>query len=236
MFEKFKTLLKESKPLQLVLTLVAGVAIGALFYPTKHIEETVKQKYEEEMKHSEQVHSEQMKQLQETFTKNTESYKKEKKELSSKVTELTQTVHDLKSKQKTAYYKVVKPDGTVEVRRFTESEVTESTTVITQIQKEFKEKVDSIENKWESIHKERVEAIKKVFDKKEEDYKKQIAEFESKKVIDINPRRAGLEVGAMSNGSYYLHPSYDLFGPLFLGVHVQLGTSNAVGGGVGFRF
>lgn len=231
-----KEFVKNSKPVQLVLVLLLGMAIGALFYPTKHIEETMRQKHEEEMKRVTQEHVQKESKLQEIIDKNTQTFKQEKRELESKVTTLTQSVHDLKSKQKTAYYKVVRPDGTIEIKKFSESEVTESTKVITQIQQEFKEKVDSIENKWETIHKQRVAELKLTYDKKEEEYQKKISELETKKVVDINPRRAGLEAGVMSNGSYYLHPSYDLFGPLFLGVHVQLGTSNAVGGGIGFRF
>ena len=237
--QKIKEFISNNRWAQFVLVGVAGIAVGALFYPTKHIEETITQKYEEILAKEKLQHSDEMSKTTEDFLHQLKTSLAQTKELETKISSLTTEVKNLKSKQKTAYYKVVKPDGTIEIKKFTESEVTESTKVITQIQQEFKEKIATIETKWETIHKQRLQEVKSSFDLKEKEYQSKIAEYESKKVVDINPKKAGLELGATTKGAVYIHPSYDIFGPLFLGVHVEgapNGSEFGAGAGVGIKF
>jgi len=240
MWQKIKDVVMASKPLQFLLLFILGVGVGAFFYPTKHIEETVSKKYEQILEQEKEQHATETKTLQENMTKQEESFKQTTTELQSKVSTLSVQVTQLKSKQKTSYYKIVKPDGTVEIKKYSESDVDESTKVITQIQQEFNEKISSIETKWETIHKQRVEQLQSEFDSKEKSYQQTIATLESKKVEDINPKKAGLEVGVNSNKNVYLHPSYDLFGPLFIGVNVEgnpsTGGNFGGGAGLGIKF
>ena len=233
--EKIKEFIKNSKPTQFILILLVGVAIGAIFYPTKHIEETLTQKHEAETKTLKEEHAKETAKLKETVDRITAESTQYRRDTETKITTLTSQVHELKNKQKTAYYKVVRPDGTVEIKKFTESEVNESTKVITQIQQEFKEKVEAIETKWETLHKERVAEIKKDFDSKEQTYKKEIDELKTTKVVDINKKSFGVEAGVLLDKSYYGHVTYDVFGPFFLGLHSQFGTTNTAGAGIGLR-
>ena len=240
MLEKIKDTISNSKILQFIIILVAGIAIGALFYPTKHIEETISQKYEKIVQQEKEQHSIENKKIQEDYSKLQLSSLEQKKELEVKVSSLTTQVHELKSKQKTSYYKLIKPDGTIEVKKFSETDVEESSKVVTQIQQEFKEKVSSIETKWETIHKQRVEELQSKFDSKEKTYQQEISEYKSKRVEDINAKHAGLEVGLNTRGNVYLHPSYDLFGPLYIGVNAEGNIANkndmSAGAGLGIRF
>jgi len=237
MFEKVKNFIKESKPAQLVLVLILGMAIGAIFYPTKHIEERLDTLHQEEIAKIKIEHSIELSHQKEEYSKLAQESAEYHKETESKISSLVTQVTTLKSKQKTAYFKIVKPDGTVEVRRFTESELDASNTVVTSIQKEFKEKVDSIEKKWEQVHLKRVTELKKEFASKEAEYKKTIDELHQEKIVDINKKSFGIEAGGLLNGNYYGHVTYDVFGPFFLGAHSQFGTtSNTAGLGVGIRF
>jgi hypothetical protein len=136
---------------RLVGMLLLGVTIGAIFYPTKRIEEKITQKYEQEIASLKEVHQKEVDSVQEEFVKVASEYHSYHDEMEKKVSSLTVEVRTLQSKQKTAYYKIVKPDGTIEIKKFTESEVNESSKVITQVQEEFKRKVDSIESKWQSM-------------------------------------------------------------------------------------
>ena len=127
------------------------------------------------------------------------------------------------------------------MRKFTESEVDESKQVVTSIQEEFKTKIASIESKWEAIHRSRVEDLRREYDSKTEEYKKKIDELEKSKVVEINKKNFGLEAGLLTNGAGYGHVTYDVFGPIFLGLHAQFGVtpgapSPAGGVGVGLRF
>lgn len=234
--ETLKNFVTNNKWAQFLLVLVAGIAIGALFYPTKHIEETITQKYESEMKTLKEQHAKEEQQSKEALDKQVQEFKSYKSETEIKISKLVVENKDLKSKQKTAYYKIVRPDGTIEIKRFTESEVNESTKVITQIQTEFTQKVEAIEAKWEKIHKERVTSLKKEFDSKEEAYKKEIAEYQSKKVVDINPKKYGIAAGMLLDKSYLVQGEADVFGPVYVGVQGVTGKTNTIGGLLGLRF
>lgn len=226
-----------NKPvIRAAVALLIGVAIGAIFYPTKHIEERERQRYEIELNHVKEEHTKETQQLQETFAKEKQETSHTIQSYEGKITKLTNEIHILKSKTKTAYYKVVRPDGTVEIKKFSESEVNESTQVISKIQEEFKQKIDSIEEKWEKVHKQRLTEIVKQFDSKEQEYTKKIAELEKSKISDVNKKQFGLEAGVTTNLNYYGHATADLFGPVFVGAHAQFGSSSSAGLGLGLRF
>jgi len=241
MFDKLKEFVKNNQWAQFLLVLLAGIAIGAIFYPTKHIEERERQKHELETKTLNETHAKELSQVRDTLDKTTQEFKSQLSESEKRITKLTTENTTLKSSNKTAYYKIVRPDGTIEIKKFTESQVDESRQVITSIQEEFKQKVASIETKWEKVHQERVAAIQKEFTSKEESYKHQIDELEKSKVVDINKKSFGAEVGVLTNLNYYGHVTYDIFGPIFIGLHAQFGLTpsapGAAGGaGLGLRF
>lgn len=236
MLEALKTLVKDSKVVQLLLMFAVGVAIGAFFYPTKHIETKLKEQHDLETKTLNEEHSKELSQIRDTLDKSTQEYKSQLAESDKKISKLTTENTTLKSTQKTSYYKLIKPDGTIEVRKFSETQVDESKQVVTSIQEEFKTKIASIEAKWEKIHEDRVTTLQKEFDAKEESYKHQIDTLEESKVVDINKKSFGIEAGVLTSGSYYGHATYDFLGPIFLGVQAQQGASNSMGAGIGFRF
>jgi hypothetical protein len=236
MLKRIKQLIAGSKILQLILIFLLGMIIGVVFYPTKHIETKLTKIHQEEIATLKEQHQKELSVEHDKYSKLETNSKEYHVQSELNISKLTTQVSTLKSKQKTSYYKLVKPDGTVEIKKFTESEVDESTKVVTSIQEEFKQKIDSIEKKWESIHKDRVAEIQKDFSSKEETYKKTIDELQKSKVVDINKKSFGLEAGALLNGNYYGHVTYDVLGPLFLGLHSQLGTSPTGGAGIGIRF
>lgn len=230
--------LLKNRTVQFILTLVAGVAIGALFYPTKNIEEKVKKEYEQKI---ERV-SEEKEQLRKNLSEKVDELEKEKTELrietSQKITKLTYQIRELESSKKETFYKIIKPDGTIEEKRYTESEVSETSQVITKVREEFDQKVSQIAERWKTVHKRRVEQLKKDFESKESEYKSTIAKLESEKRVEINPKKYGVELGITSDNNYYGHVNVDVFGPLFLGLHTQSNFLNdhSVGAGIGIRF
>lgn len=222
------------------LVLLLGVTIGAIFYPTKKIEEKITSKYEQQISSLKEEHSKEMSKVTEEYKEQLKTSSTRLEETERKVQTLTIQIRDLKTKQKTAKYKIVRPDGTIEEKEFTESETEESTKLISQIQEEFKTKVAQIEEKWSDIHRQRVSEIKKDFDKKETEYQKTIASLEKEKKVTVNEKRFGIEAGIMSDKNYYGHATMDLWGPVFIGVHGTVGakdnTDNSLGAGIGLRF
>jgi cell division protein ZapA (FtsZ GTPase activity inhibitor) len=183
-------------------------------------------------------HSKYTKDLIDKYASVLKENKEIREESEHKITKLTQEVKNLQSKQKTAYYKLIKPDGTIEIKKFSESEVNESTKVITEIQEEFKQKIEAIENKWSEIHKERVVKIQEEFNRKESDYKKTIDELQKSRTVSVNEKKFGIEAGILTDKNYYGHATMDLWGPVFVGVHGELGqnNNNKMGAGLGLRF
>lgn len=235
----FQELLK-SEYFRGTLILLVGITIGAIFYPTKRIEEKVSMKYEQEIASMKEQHSKEVHELTDKYDKQVLENKNLHVESEQKISKLTEEVRTLKSRQKTAYYKIVRPDGTVEIKKFTETEVNESTKVITKIQEEFKQKIDAIETKWSDIHRERVTKLQKDFDSKELDYKHQIEELQKSKSVSVNEKRFGIEAGILTNKNYYGHATMDVWGPTFIGVHGEIAhdnnSSSNLGIGLGLRF
>ena len=218
--------------------LLIGVTIGAVFYPTKKIEEKLTYKFQQEISSLKEVHAKEVQEVAEKYTASLKENKELHIESERKISKLTIENKNLQSRVKTAYYKLIKPDGTIEIKKFTESEVSESTRVVTQIQEEFKTKIDNIETKWSEIHEERVAKLQKDFDSKESGYQKTIEELTKSKTVSVNEKHFGLEAGMMSNKNYYGHATADLWGPVFVGVHGELGANNdnKLGAGIGLRF
>lgn len=225
---------------RLVGVLLIGITIGALFYPTKRIEEKLHKVHQEEMASLKEVHSRETKELTEKYDSAVAESKSVKAESERKISQLTEEVRTLRQRTSTQTYKLVKPDGTIEERTFTESEIDQSSRVVTQIQEEFKQKVESIENRYAVIHAERVTALKREFDSKESEYKKTIDELTKSRTVTVNEKRFGIEAGILTDKNYYGHATMDLWGPIFLGVHGELSSEklngNKMGAGIGMRF
>lgn len=220
-----------------IVILFIGITVGALFYPTRELKETLNKTHQEEISKLNQQHSQEMQKVNEQVTQLQQDNKQLKIDTDLKISKLTQENTTLKSHTRTVHYKLVKPDGTIEERDFTDSDVDESQQVVTSIQTEFKQKVDAIETKWSQIHKERVAELQKEWDSKEQTYKKQIDTLQFTKSEVVNPKKFGIEAGMMTNKDYYGHATMDLWGPIFIGVQGEAGPSNpSMGAGLGIRF
>jgi len=220
--------------------LLIGITVGVLFYPTKRIEEKMTIKHQQEIAVLKEAHSKETHDLSEKLDVATKESKQIKEESEHQLAKMTSEIKTLQSKIKVITYKLVKPDGTIEEKTFSESETNESSQMVTQIKEEFKTKIESIETKYAQIHTERVVAIKKEYDSKEAQYKKTIDELEKSKVTSINEKRFGLEAGITNEKNYYGHATMDVWGPTFVGVHGQVGANgnnaNNMGIGLGLRF
>lgn len=92
-----------------ILILFVGITVGAIFYPTRRVEEKTSAKYEQ-----------QISQMKTEFSQ----YKSLSEE---KITSLTSQVTDLSSHSKVVYEKITRPDGTIEVHQTTVKNTTENT-------------------------------------------------------------------------------------------------------------
>lgn len=219
-----------------ILILIVGITIGVIFYPTKSVVEKTSKKYEQEIATLNEQHSQELKVVNESLDKSEAENKSLYEETDQKISSLTIQLSELKSKQKITTYKLVKPDGTVVERSFTENDVDQTSNTVTSVQQEFKQKIDAIEVKWSKIHEDKVTQISKEFDAKEQAYQKTIVSLQTSKVTTVNQKQFGLEGGILTDRGYYGHVTMDLWGPVYVGLQGEFGIDSKAGAGIGVRF
>lgn len=232
---------------QLVLALLLGGALGVLFYPSKQIEERVQleERAETALKISklESLHASELANLTIKYSSEMKSKTQKEEELNVKISSLKTEVRSLKQKTTETSYKLVKPDGTIVEKKFKESELEETSEVVTEVRQEFNRKVKTIEDRWKKVFTERIIKIKKTFDKSLEEqkelHKEEIKKLKSEKITTVNPKHFGAEVGVDTSKDLYIHGSYDVYGPFFMGGHVGFEgykVPNSAGIGLGVKF
>jgi hypothetical protein len=234
----FKSLLQKEW-VRYVLVLVAGITIGALFYPTKQIEEKLSLKYEQTIASINEKNGQELEKQNSKYEKLQEEFNSYQSQAETKISSLTKQISNLKSKSKEKYVKIIHPDGTVEIRKDTENESSSETTTVTQVEEEYKQKIETLNKQWESTVESKTSELKKEFSSKEQQYEKTIQDLKSSKTVSVNSKRFGIDVGIMSDKSYYGGVNADLWGPLYLNLEANINTpesSNKVGAGVGIRF
>jgi len=240
----------KNRYVQTVAAFVIGGFAGVAFYPTKTIEERVyeetKEHYESVLEETKKTHSEESSKLQEQLTQSEQSSKEFKEEVSRNISSLKTENSELRQSQKRRKFKLIKPDGTIIEKEYEESQSSEVTSVVTEVREEFNRKVSSIENKWKTIHQERVKELKKQFEEELAKKETQIIEkekiVEKEKITTINEKKFRVESGVTTDKTLYVYSSYPLWGPFTVGGGFSAGgsTSNIDFGearvGVGISF
>ena len=222
-----------------IIALLAGMAIGAIFYPSKSITREETAKYEAIItKLQNEKRDIEFKSQTDLFTKSQE-YSEKRSEYQQKISSLTIENTTLKQKTKETMIKIVKPDGTITEKSYKESDTEVVSQIVTDIKQEFNEKVVSIENKWKDIHEQRVVAIKDNYEKKLSEKQHIIDEYSKKETIEINKRNFGVSLGYTTYDKYFSSISYDVYGPFFLDLHLESNSTfndSGAGVGIGIRF
>jgi chromosome segregation ATPase len=233
---KIVNAVKNSKVTQFALTLLIGVAIGAVFYPTKTLTETLSKKYEQQISVLNTQHQTELATQKASYESQLAISNQTISTQTSKITSLQSSVSDLKSKQHIVYYKIVHPDGTVEERQTTDTSSDDQSTVVTKVQQEYTAQLAAIQTKYETIHKTLMDQQKSTYDSQIATLNTTISSLQSSKTETVNAKHYGVEGGMLTNSTYYVHGNADVFGPVFVGIHGEAGNSNGIGAGLGLRF
>jgi hypothetical protein len=249
MIEKLKALWQYDW-FKITSSLIMGVIIGAIFYPTKTIIERetfkLKEAYELKIAELQKTHTEEIAKLNEKVIFEEKNRKSIELETSKKIELLTQENKSLKQSSKKQKFKLIKPDGTIIEKEMEQSNFEEVSGVVVSIKKEFNEKVKSIEDKWKKVHEERIVELKKKFDQDIEKTKSEqkVVEkiIEKEKIVEVNKKKLRPELGVSYNKDKialgYFHLSYPISGPIFIGGGVS-GNQTRIGDvrlGLGLEF
>jgi len=240
--------LLKNRYVQITLAAVLGITVGAVFYPTKNIEERVKKQisesYESEIRNLKETSLTTTNQLKEKLEEERTENREFKDETSRKMTSLTTENRELKQSSKRKKFKLVKPDGTIIEKEYEESQSEEISSVVTEVREEFNRKVSSIENKWKKIHTDRVQELKTQYEEAVEQIKlergERIVTVEKEKIVEVNKKSLRPEVGVTKDKEAYFHVTYSLWGPVFVGggaaaeIDTKEFSDARIGVGIGF--
>ena len=214
---------------KIVGSLVLGAAIGVVFYPSKTITERevskFKESYELKISEMQKTHTEESVKLNEKLTAEESARKSLEVETSKRVDTLTQENKSLKQSSKKQKFKLIKPDGTIIEKEMEQSNSEEVSSVVVSIKEEFNQKVKAIEEKWKKVHEQRIAELKSKFDqdieKARSEHKTVEKTVEKETTVETNKKKLRPEIGVGYDTKKdvlgYLHATYPIVGPVFIG-------------------
>lgn len=222
-----------------VVCLLVGMAIGAIFYPSKSITREEIRKYEAKIEKLEEQKRFIELDRKENWDFQERKFKRYQKETEQKISTLRTENTQLKQKVKERIVKIVTPDGTIREEIVRESDTQVVSQIVTDIKQEFTEKVASIENRWKTVHERRVVQIKDSYEKKLAEKQHIIDTYSKKETIKINERKFGVSLGYTTDDTIYSNISYSIFGPFFVDFNVTSDREfkdQSLGAGIGISF
>ncbi len=229
--------------LKYVLTLVVGVAIGAILYPTKRIEERLETQHRAEIVKLTDLHKEERQKLVLEINKSWAAQEELKVEFNKTISSLKTQIKEFESKSHSVYSKIIRPDGTVEINRIKDSYSKEISKLTEELTEKYKmELAQTKKEHAEELEKSSLET-QMLLTKKDQEYSLIIDQLKSSKITSINEKRFVLEAGLSSSTRPYGHFTAGLFGPVVVGIHLDGPTLSgadktlfSIGGGAGLRF
>jgi uncharacterized protein YlxW (UPF0749 family) len=236
------------------LAFVVGVGVTIVVYPSRSvsssektkIEEQLKSTYESKLQQSQQELKDQKETYQKQIDSVTQQYTQQNLELSNKLNVLTSENSSLKQKTKMVTIEKTYPDGTIEKKTISTSELESQDQRVAQVQKEAEQKLtDTITKLKEEHSKEllqktselqvKIDSLSTSLKESERSLKE---EQDKSKTVSSNPRPFALGLGLNTDKQYIVEAQYAFWGPVYLGgVYDKGGISNDRAGlTLGIRF
>jgi len=226
--------LLKNKYVQIIGTLLIGISIGVIFYPTKQIEERITQEYKKQIENTAEAHAQTVKQLSEAVDVISKQSQQYKEDLNITIDLYENAIRDLRSKITEKTYKLISPDGTILEKTFKESETEEHNYYVKTVREEFNHKIKLIEEKWMQVHKQRVESLAHEYKTTISHLYQEITRLEKQTSTNTNIKKYQVEAGYTTNKNMYVHTAYTLWGPIFIGLHGESNMSGGLGLGISF--
>jgi hypothetical protein len=207
----------KNRYVQMAACLAIGITVGTVFYPQSRVEERYKSAYEKKELELREQHSLEKMELTEKHLQQEKTYVERIETSTQKINSLVTENTNLKQSIKKRKFKIIKPDGTVIEKEFEESNSEATASTVTQVKAEFDRQVSVLEEKWKKVHEERVVSLKKEFDEKLLKAKSEVKIVEREKIVEVNKKSFRPEIGVTTDKNGYLHGTYDIWGPVFLG-------------------
>ena len=226
--------LMQNQSLKYIVTLIIGISVGVIFYPSKRVEEKVTKKYEQSIANLKSENNKELSKQQDSYNSLLKEYHTYTSNSESKISLLTTQISSLKNSKKTTYTKVVHPDGTVEIKKTSDDETASTSSTVSQLQQEYQQKIEEFTQKIKDEHTQKITEIQKDFSSKEESYKKTIEEMQKTKITSINEKHFGLNIGMLNDKTIFGNANMDIWGPIYIDLFTNMKSNSGVGIGVRF--
>lgn len=232
----------------------AGIVLTILLYPSDSKSIAEKDRLLEEtrtllvsrLQESESIlRSERESHQREIQTVRQESSKREH-ELTTKISSLMTENSSLKQKTKMVTIEKVYPDGTMERKTISTSELESQTQIIAQIQRDAEEKIVDTVSKLKQEHakelSEKTSALQSKIDRLSLDLNRSESllkeEREKSSKTESNPRPFALGLGLNTDRQYTVETQYTFWGPVYVGASYDTGgiSNDRAGLSLGIRF
>jgi len=226
--------LAQQKWFQLLAALMIGMAVGAIFYPKKNTEEKtteqIASQYEQQIQQLTQKQATEVKTLNDKITSEETDKQQIQQTMSQQIQTLNTENDSLKQSSTKTISKVVKPDGTV-IENETDNSTSDSTkSDIAKAQSDFNSQLTAVQEQDKKHEEDVVSQVTQQLNEQISTLKTQIAssttKIETDKKTESNPSKLRPEIGITSNLNGYVHATYTLFGPVFVGAGVSGTTTH----------
>lgn len=222
---------------QIVGALVAGIMLGMFVMPTKETTEDVTAQYEKEIQILKTEHAKETSYLRASIDFLAARQKQLVDSYEAKINTLTSQVRELTSHRVEIYYKIVKPDGTIEEKRYIETEDKVKETMLAEMKSEYERQMKVTEQEYQKRSEQQIVSVKAEYQVKVDTLERELSKYKNSTQTVTNPKKLGAEIGFNTDQRVYLHTTYDAWGPIFIGGQIEKGTtSTGAGIGIGVRF
>lgn len=222
---------------QIVGAFAAGALACTLLYPTKTITSKITKDYETKIQQIQEQHKIETTSLQTKVDSLTQTNKSLTEKYESKISELKTQITNISSHKVEVHYKLTKPDGTIEERSYLETEDQASQTMISEMKAEYDRQLQQTESTYQKKSEELVAQTRAQYDLQISTLKTELSKYTNSSTVTVNAKKLGLEVGYNTDFRTYLHGTYDIWGPVFIGAQIDKGIKSSGGGlGIGIRF
>jgi hypothetical protein len=216
----------------------AGLAVGVVMsYSRVNTEiknsSEMKSAYEEKIQQIEQQSIKQQTDMKSEYEKTVASMTVEssvrEEKLLTKISKLSSENQQLKQRTKEDWVKIIHPDGTIEERKVTQTDIDSSKNSQTQVTEDVQVQVNNAVKKVQDektveiekitqANKVEIDSMKKVLSEKEQTIQK----LQSSSSVTSRNLGVGLGLGYNSDQSFSAFAHYQIFGPLFVGSRVDM--------------
>ena len=236
------------------LAFVGGIVLTIIVYPSGSITKTERSKIEEEIRSSYETKLQEsesiLKSERESHQKEINSIKQETSkrelEMSTKINSLVTENSSLKQRTKMVTIEKIYPDGRIERKTISTSELESETQTIARIQQEADQKIKDTVDKLNEDHakeiaektsdlRSKVDSLSTTLQTSERLLKE---EREKTSSIIKNPRPFALGLGLNTDKQYTVETQYTFWGPVYLGASYDRGgiSNDRAGLSLGIRF